>query len=342
MTPDGYLVADAVVHGWNMTETNCANHIAEDMTRELHGLSNRLTPPEYRVPDDVWHRDRSAAELERVVFGESDTDFAIYHNTPLFDFFEDGASALETGVELRENNPGRVALYGGVDPLRDGWEDHMDHLVDDLGVDGIKLYPSEFSDGETLDVRLDREDRALPVVRRADELDVDVVAVHKAVPIGPSSQRNLDTEDVEAVAPRFPDLQFEVIHAGFAFLEDAALALRHPNVWANLEITANYLTAKPRLFAEVLGELLFWGGPDRILFATGTTFTHPQPLIEAFLDFEMPADLQAEFGYPAVTDEMKRRILGLNALELHGIDPRSIEPNAREGPDHPEPWSTIA
>ena len=56
------------------------------------------------------------------------------------------------------------------------------------------------------------------------------------------------------------------------------------------------------------------------MFATGCSFVHPQPVIEALLDFQIPEDMQAEYGFPAITDEQKRAILGANFCRLHGID----------------------
>jgi hypothetical protein len=42
-------------------------------------------------------------------------------------------------------------------------------------------------------------------------------------------------------------------------------------------------------------------------------------LIRAFKALQIPADLQEQYGYPALTDKAKKRILGLNAARLYGI-----------------------
>lgn len=47
----------------------------------------------------------------------------------------------------------------------------------------------------------------------------------------------------------------------------------------------------------------------------------PQDQIAAFRSFEITTAFQDRYGYPALTPEVKRRILGANAVELFGIIP---------------------
>jgi hypothetical protein len=47
---------------------------------------------------------------------------------------------------------------------------------------------------------------------------------------------------------------------------------------------------------------------------------HPQWALEAFWNFELPRDIVEERGYPQLTDQAKRKILGENLARLHGID----------------------
>jgi uncharacterized protein len=77
---------------------------------------------------------------------------------------------------------------------------------------------------------------------------------------------------------------------------------------------------RPRYFAEIMANLLFWIGPDKILFGSDYAIWEPKWLIEKFWAFELPDDLKAEYGVD-LTKEIKRKILGLNAARLYGIDP---------------------
>jgi hypothetical protein len=64
----------------------------------------------------------------------------------------------------------------------------------------------------------------------------------------------------------------------------------------------------------MLGTLLAAGGPDRLLFGSGVNLVHPRPLLEAFATFEMAL----------LTDEVRQKILGRNALRAHGLDPVAV------------------
>lgn len=72
----------------------------------------------------------------------------------------------------------------------------------------------------------------------------------------------------------------------------------------------------------VYGAHLVATGPDHPehLFGSGTNLPHPAPLLTAFDGYELPADMVAEHGYPQLTAQDRRLILGGNALRLHGID----------------------
>jgi hypothetical protein len=55
------------------------------------------------------------------------------------------------------------------------------------------------------------------------------------------------------------------------------------------------------------------------LYGSDYAIWEPKWQIEGFLDWNYPDD--PEFSdYPVVTDATKRKILGLNAAELYGID----------------------
>ena len=80
-----------------------------------------------------------------------------------------------------------------------------------------------------------------------------------------------------------------------------------------------FIHSRPGYFAHVISELLFWLGEDKILYGSDYGIWSPKWLIEKFMDFELPEDVKAETG-AKLTLETKKKILGLNAARLYGID----------------------
>lgn len=162
---------------------------------------------------------------------------------------------------------------------------------------------------------------AFPVFEKARELGVDLIGVHKGVPLGPQPIEHTQTWDMDGAAAAFPDINFVIFHVGLPFLDETCWQLiRHPNLHASLAATVNFVVRSPRMFAETLGKLLFWCGEDKIVYGSECPIFHPQWALEAFWDFEIPQDLVEGYGYPQLTDQAKRKILGENLLRLHGLD----------------------
>jgi amidohydrolase family protein len=62
-------------------------------------------------------------------------------------------------------------------------------------------------------------------------------------------------------------------------------------------------------------------GPDRIVFGSDSVwYGSPQWQIDAMWRFQIPDDLRKKYGYPELTQEAKRKILGLNSAKLYGIN----------------------
>lgn len=338
------LIGDGVIHAYNNHPSNAHGEIGKGVIEETYQFATFVNPPEAVHSREQWRHDFSASAIEQALFLESDVDFGVYHSLPIFDYFEDGWSSLSKGVEIRDRNHERVKLLGCVDPLTDDPTAEMRRQVEERDVDGFKTYPTFYDEGKIRPLRLD--DELLPIVETAHSLGVDHIGAHKVLPLGPVGMHHLNVDDVADIASMYPDMQFELLHPDLAFIHETASMLgSHPNVWVNLELTLGYLFLHPDRLAEILGELLMWGGPDQILFGTGLPLVHPQSHIEAFWDVEIPEEL----GYPPLTDEVKRKILGENLLELHDWDVdelrKQVESDTwakrREADGRPAPWSGV-
>ncbi|MFC7550465.1 amidohydrolase family protein [Plantactinospora sp. GCM10030261] len=349
MTHQGVFIADAVVHCYNWLRENHRIPLAQDFAEASYRLHSRMSDDRHRLTQDEYISDWQPEQLAELMFAESDTDFAVYHAVPLDDYYKDGLISIDKGIRFRADNPHRTALYGNVNPLDTVRATELvEYYGQELKVDGIKIYPVRYHSGRSLQIALDDRKLVFPIIEAAAAQGIRTVAVHKAIPFGRTAQSYYRVDDIDEAAAAFPELNFEVVHAGMAFTEETAFLLaRHPNVYANLEVTSTLIVNQPRRFAEVLGQLLYWGGPDRILFATGAHFVHPQPVIEAFWNFQFPEEFITGYGYPRLTDEIKAKILGANLMRMLGRDIDDIKARAagdqwdqRRADGLDEPWTS--
>jgi predicted TIM-barrel fold metal-dependent hydrolase len=190
---------------------------------------------------------------------------------------------------------------------------------------------------------LDDHDPSLPAVGEAflaqvEALGPPVVAVHKGLAGG---SRYASPEDIGPASVRHPGISFLVYHSGYetGFTEGPydpggagvdrlvrSLAdngvVPGSNVYAELGSTWRRLMGDPDQAAHLLGKLLLAVGEDNILWGTDSIwYGSPQDQIAAFQAFEIAPELQELLGYPALTPEVKAKILGGNAARLLGVTP---------------------
>ncbi|MBU2667194.1 amidohydrolase family protein [Actinoplanes bogorensis] len=351
---NGMFVVDSVVHPYDMGEAN--NGTDPNQQRQIAGMyhHHRLytgeQKTEYLMERDEFISDFDLDGLTGALFAESQTDMGVLHALPNLGFSQGPLTDIRKMAALRDANPGRFLLYATINTRdTDAAIRELEWQVREFHVDGLKLYPAFYYDGKSIGWRLNDPDFATPLLEAARDLGLKNIAIHKAIPIGPSSIENFKVSDIDEPLMRFRDLNFQLVHAGFAFLDETRVLLhRHPNLYANLESTFCNLNNRPAIFLEALGEFLYWGSVDQILYASGFNITHPRPMIEAFAALEMPQRLKEERGYPDLTDEIKRKILGLNALKLHGIDPGAAatkiagdQYEQRRAHDLEKPWTSL-
>lgn len=348
------IIADATAHGYNWTPGNFAVELAgriADTSWRFHQVMT-AEHPHLRLTEEEFRQDWKAPDIADALFYETGIDLISHHGTPIFDFFKDGHSDTEKGFELLAEYPNRIIAYAAINPWAFDSAQEIRQEVDrlaDRGATGLKLYAARYYNGATLPNRMDDEKHAYPMIERALERGVRVIASHKAIPIGPVNYEPYGVGDFPVACATFPEMNFEVVHAGMAFVEETAfLASTQPNCYFNLETSFAIMTRQPRRFAEFMAALLRAGAGDRIVYASGFSLFHPLLALRAFLDFQMPADLISGFGTPQLTDEMKEKILGLNYLRLHQIDPvefrKSIAEDGvteRQAKGLEQPWSNM-
>ena len=152
------------------------------------------------------------------------------------------------------------------------------------------------------------------------QLGIKNIHIHKGPTIHPLSMDAFDVRDVDDVATAFPDLNFIVDHCGMPRIEDFCwIAGQEPNVYGGLALIPSFIHARPKYFANMLADLLFFVGQDRLIFGSDYGITSPKWIIERFMAFEFDDETAHEAG-TQLTLEVKRKILGLNAARLYDIE----------------------
>lgn len=336
---DGIFVIDAVAHAYDFSDENrmatCDPERyagLQHFAYQLGHFSTESLEPGFLLTEKEFTARWHAEDLAHVFFVESDVDMIVHHSVAISSFSRDGVARFDTGVELKRIAPDRVLLYGCVDTFdedRGRVFESMERMVEQ-GAVGFKFYPSngffDVSKHKLVQMLYDDPERAFPFFEKARDLGVMHLAFHKAQPVGPGPVEAVHYEDISTAALAFPDMTFEVVHAGWAFLEEAGIQLMlHDNIYANLECVVNLVVRNPRRFAHIVGTLMRYGGPERILYATGCAVNHSDPILERFMAFEMPGELVDGYGYPELTAEVKRLMLGANIARIHDIDVSVVE-----------------
>jgi predicted TIM-barrel fold metal-dependent hydrolase len=300
----------------------------------------QIHPPSPLTPWTDRSLPMDAETLVRTIFVGSDTAIGCVSGVP-------GARALgiatvaatENLKQIIERLAGpRMLLHANVDPTRGASElDYMAEVLNRHAIGAWKVYPHVGS------WRLDRG-VGTAFLERARALGVKVVAAHRG--IGPGVDYAAPTSPVDLVlaAKQFPDLTFLTYHSGW----DPAAREDHPfdpanenpvgidrlikaardngigpggNVYAELGSTWRALMTDPLAAAHALGKLLMTLGEDRVVWGTDSVFTgSPQEQIAMFRAFQIPAALREQHGYPEITAETRRKIFGLNAAQVYGVD----------------------
>ena len=196
--------------------------------------------------------------------------------------------------------------------------------------------------------RLDDANPNLPQVgeafiRKAIEVGRPTICSHKGFS---RASPYATPADVGAAAKKHPDANFVVYHSGFeagttegpytagtanlginrliASVQKADIG-PNQNVYAELGSTWWYLMRSPEQAGHAIGKLLKYIGEDNVLWGTDCLFYgSPQDQIQAMRGLEIPEEFQERYGYPKLTKEIKRKILGLNGARLYDVDPITV------------------
>lgn len=163
-----------------------------------------------------------------------------------------------------------------------------------------------------------------PFYKRAEELDI-VLDIHTGFSwVPPGKSKYCLPIQIDDVARDFPNLKIIAFHMGYPYCDDLNMvAMGHPNVYLCLSLLVPWAITAPYKFGKILGEAMRFVGPDRIIWGTDCAGYGAQigAAVKGLSDFQIPEELQSQYGYLPLSDEDKRKIFGGNLAGLLGINP---------------------
>ena len=312
------FVVDGHMHFWDAGPDNQRNDYGHAWIKCFYDYHSALSPAEY-VWDFEKYRNYGEEALVSDLFLEGYVDVAVLNSTYLYEFFKTGFNTHQKNNVVKQKHPDRFVLCGSFDPREEeAGLDKFREMMAAYPIQGLKLYTAEWR-GESRGWKLN-DPWAYKYLELAQEMGIKNVHVHKGPTIYPLSRDAFDVNDVDYAATDFPGLNFIVEHVGLPRLDDFCwIATQEPNVYAGTSVAMAFIHSRPKYFAEIMANLLFWLGEDRILFGSDYAIWSPKWIIDRFMGFQLPGDIQEEFGVE-LTPAIKRKIMGENAARLYGID----------------------
>ncbi len=308
-----------------------------------------MVPADCTASNPLTCVDRSAYLHD--VFLASDTTVALLSDLPSTGEsndalpFDDAEGTRQMIASLSRSGASRLLMQNVLAPNFGRLEARLEEMTQTVQtghVDTFKVYTAWGPGGHGY--YLDDPAIGLPVVQHAHDLGVKIMCGHKGLTLLNFESTWNQPRDMVAVSRQFPDMQFVVYHSawtpshaegpynpadpvGIDSLLKALDDHRVPpnsNVWADIASTWRSLLTDPTQAAHAVGKLLKRLGTRRVLWGTDSVwYGPPQTQIMAFRAFEISAEYQDRYGYPALTDAIKAQVLGLNAAELFGLDPQA-------------------
>lgn len=312
------FVFDGHVHFWDARKENIIHRGGEQFIEEFFNGHDMFTPEELQMNEETF-RQYSKERFVRDIFVDGYVDVGMFQPTYLREFYENGFNTVERCSELAEIYPERLVLNGWMDP-RDG-EDGLEYLEwqkETFDIQGVKLYTAAWN-GDSKGYRLDTE-RSYRFLDKCNELGIKNIHPHKGPTIKPLNLDAFDVNDVDEAATLYPNLNFIVEHSGVPRLDDFVwFASQEDNVYANVALIAGFAWCRPEKWKEILGELLFWLGEDRIIYGSDYAICHPKSIIETTMNTEFSAEEIEEYG-TQFDLSAKKKFLGENLASLYDID----------------------
>ncbi len=199
--------------------------------------------------------------------------------------------------------PDRFIGFGYVNPLRRGADEEVLRQRRELGLFGLKLYPT--TDGYMAD-----DPKAFRVYEAAASIDMPVMLHHAGMPEPRDLMRHSDPSLIDSVAYSFPELRIVLAHLGYPRVDETLyVARKHRNVWCDISWPygdVNHPSYVYMLWRDLLTALNL-GVLNKLVFGTDYPGVRQRPYVDLLMSVNRYAthpDLRIpEDGLAAIMDE---------------------------------------
>jgi predicted TIM-barrel fold metal-dependent hydrolase len=159
-----------------------------------------------------------------------------------------------------QRHPGRLVLFGGVDPRRPDGVRFIRRAVREWGIKGVKIWPPAGV--------FPNDAACFRLYEACAELGLPVV-IHTGQEIAPMRSECCRPILIDQPANDFPEVTFVLAHAGMAWWQEAAdIAWHHPNVYLDIAYWQVKYLRNPEHFASELRALMSTAGKRRVFFGS--------------------------------------------------------------------------
>ena len=209
-------------------------------------------------------------------------------------------------AEWVKGDPDKYVGFMAIDPTEEGYLEEMERCSEDLGLRGIKMYPTlagfDPTDPTVFAMYEMAQRKGLPILSHLGTSPDPRAVLKYSLPIL-----------IDEIARAFPELKFVIAHMAHPWQRDTALVLRkHPNVYA--DVSGVWL--RPWQGWEALIGMVEWGVTDKLLF--GSDFPHWTPG-EGMEGMRRLNDQVEGTRLPHIPDQVIEGIINRDSLKLLGL-----------------------
>jgi len=202
----------------------------------------------------------------------------------------------------------RFIGFGYVNPLKREAEEEVLRQRRELGLFGLKLYPT--TDGYLAD-----DPKAFRVYEAAVSIDMPVMLHHAGMPEPRDLMRHSDPSLIDSVACSFPELRIVLAHLGYPRVDETLyVARKHRNVWCDISWPygdVNHPSYVYMLWRDLLTALNL-GVLNKLVFGTDYPGVRQRP----YLDLLMSVNRYAAHPDLMIPEDRLRAILDENVQPL--------------------------